>query len=152
MFNGLIGYLPNGLTIRLTGVAQYIDVGSGVQSGQVAYTVPLQVGGTNTTAYSGVSGASIRWITGAILNGRALSGRTFFVPLVGCYDTDGTLAPAFVTTLTSLGNGLATYAPTTGPGFSIVWHRPVAGVGGASASMSGAVVTDKAVVLRSRRG
>lgn len=152
MFNGLIGYLPNNLTIRPTGVAQYLDLGSGVMTGQTAYTQPLQVTGTNTTAYSGLSGASIRWVTGAVINGRALSGRTFLVPMVGIYDTDGTLAPAFVTTLTTLANAYAHYVASSDPAATVVWHRPIAGVGGAAATMSGAIVPDKAVGLRSRRG
>ena len=152
LFQSLVGYLPNNLTIRFTGVYQDLDWQDGSLVGQSSYTAPAAVVGTNTTAYSGLSGATIRWVTSTVVNNRILTGKTFLVPLVGCYDTDGSLAPGFITTLTA---ATATYV--TNAGFAtthapIVWHRPVAGAGGTFGDITGGVVTDRAAGLRSRRG
>lgn len=152
LFQTLVGFLPNNLTIRFTGVYQDIDSGSGVLVGQQSYTAPAAVVGMNTTAYSGLSGATIRWITGGVINGRVLTGKTFLVPLVGMYDTDGTLAPAFVTNLTAACSTYITAAGFATSHAPIVYHRPVAGAGGDFADITGGVVADRAAGLRSRRG
>jgi hypothetical protein len=150
-FATLPGYLPNNLTIRLNGIATDIDEATGALLSVNSYTPPTAVVGTNTTAYAGGSGASVRWLTGAVVGGRLVSGKTFLVPLVGAYDTDGTLAPAFVTTLGTAATTLATYVAYAAVGSPCVWHRPKAGVGGSAPAMSGAAVTDRAAGLRSRR-
>lgn len=116
------------------------------------------VSAASTSApYSGTSGALVRWTTGAVLNGRRLTGRTYLVPLHNtAYANDGSLATTTVTLIQNAGNALITALT---PSLTVYGPPRDAGTLGPTdpgkASISSpalaAVVPDLAVVMRSRR-
>lgn len=89
----------------------------------------------------------MRWITGAVIGGRKLRGRTFLVPfLADQFDTSGTINNTTVTTHQTAGNVLAA------TGKLQIWKRPSpGGSNGTSALVTAAVMPDKVTSLRSRR-
>lgn len=112
------------------------------------------------TPYSAPSGAVVTWLTGLIVNGHRVRGRTFIVPLWGAaYENDGTLSPA---TLANINPAAALLWDSHLANF-LIWARPVTARAatptlkaraarlGTSVNVSGSRVTDKAAVLRSRR-
>lgn len=120
-------------------------------------------GGGGSTAYSGVSGFCVDWKSSAIVAGRRVQGRTFFVPAsTSVYQTDGTIIDSERTAITTAATTLITaYA-----GELKVFARPFAGKAaeagpppkpakparvGQACQVIAAIVPDKAVVLRSRR-
>jgi len=82
-----------------------------------------------------------------------VKGRTFIVPAVDCFASDGTLSPGAITAALAAGAGLIAAA---GAEFA-VWKRvyndatPPVQVGGAIAPVQAVTVKDMASQLRSRR-
>lgn len=158
-FTSVLTYMPNGLTIQVPNSGDIVDSGTD----KIVGTWTGTGGGTNSSAavagaYSGSSGAMVRWLTGAVVDGHRLVGRTYLVPLAGSrYANDGSLdgtAQAAILTaanamIASLGTGL------------IVYHKPRnadddadppdLGSPGVTSAVVAALVPDLAVVLRSRR-
>lgn len=157
-FNSIKDLFPNTLTIQVPNAGDQIDsatnkiTGAWVGSG----------GGTSSSIatanpYSGTSGAMVRWLTNAVLNGRRLSGRTYLVPMNQTqYANDGSLSGTCQTTITTAATTLITayagalniYGPprdagTTGPGDP--------GKAAITSPVIAAIVPDLAVVMRSRR-
>jgi hypothetical protein len=90
----------------------------------------------------------ITWLTGLVHQGRRVRGRTFLVPTANqFFDTNGTLAAAF---LTNLRTAAAAYIATAvNPA---IWARPDPGTtNGAAFAVAAASVADKVAVLTSRR-
>ena len=107
--------------------------------------------GSQTAAYSAVSGGCINWYTNGVRNGRRVRGRTFMVPLAAnAYATDGTLDATKLTTFRAA--NLALISPT-GSGDLGVWSRPSGpeATDGAWYFATATTMADKAAVLRSRR-
>jgi hypothetical protein len=149
---------PNGLTIQVPSTGDVVDSATNQITG--AWTGS---GGGNTAStatanpYSGTSGALVRWTTGAVQNGRRLSGRTYLVPLNNLqYANDGSLSSTCQTTIQNAANAMITsyaaallvYGPprdsgTNGPGDP--------GKAAITSPAVAAVVPDLAVVMRSRR-
>jgi hypothetical protein len=148
-FNAFVTYLPSGMTIQVPGSGDRIDDASGNLLGVWSATQPAVVTGTAAGAYAGNAGAVIHWLTSGFVNGRRLRGRTFLVPLVPgiANENNGSLATAF---LTAGNNAATTMLAAVGANLR-VWHRPVGGAGGSSASVTAHRIPDLAVSLRSRR-
>jgi hypothetical protein len=154
-FNAFKDDLPQGTVVTIPQAGDQIDVGTGKivgswsgTGGGTALSVPA------ASAFSGSSGAMVRWQTGSVINGHRLSGRTYVVPIRGSdYDTNGSLSSAFTTTLQNAANALL---GTLGANF-LVYHRPQnttpsnPGSPGSVAAVTSALVPDLAVVMRSRR-
>lgn len=104
-----------------------------------------QVVGSSGDTFAANSGILVEWLTGQFINGHRLRGRTYFVPMVGVFDSDGTLDPFG----SSFVSGLAQDLLDAGL-VNVVWHRPVNGAGGSSAQITMPRVSDTACVLRSR--
>lgn len=107
--------------------------------------------GSQTTAYSAVSGACINWYTDGVRNGRRVRGRTFMVPLAAsAYATDGTLDATKLTTFRAANVALINAA---GAGDLGVWSRPSGPLAtdGVWYVASATTMADKAAILRSRR-
>ncbi len=155
-FDAFVVYLKSGWSVQVqTEVAEY-DMSTGQLLGAVSMTsAPGVTSGTVGvgTQYAGGSGLSVQWNTALVFAGRRVRGRTYMVPLVSCFEQDGTLLPAVITAGTNAGNTLIALA---GADFS-VWHRtyntanPPVQVGGAIASVSTVLVRDQASQLRTRR-
>lgn len=148
-FNVLKAQLPTDVTISFQTDMALIDSTSGQQTGQVSVADPGQVTGTGSGAYASPTGALVRWTTDVFRNGRQVRGRTFLVPLIASsYDTTGSLTPAAVTLFQTAANG----SLTSGDLPRVVFSRPPAGGGaGAATAVTGFVVPDLAVILRTRR-
>jgi hypothetical protein len=151
-FNAWGSFIPNGVSINFPSEIEQFDTNSGVLEGSFSVTPGAVVNGAASTApYSSASGACITWNTAAVVAGRRLRGRTFMVPLAptSAFQSDGTLAVAGLVTMRSAAQALADDA--TGMPL-VVWHRPtLGGTDGLAGVVTGASITDKTAVLRSRR-
>lgn len=157
-FTAIKDLMPAGLTTDVPNSGDVIDTATGhITGGWVGSGGGTSVSGTASQAYSGASGALVRWQTDGILNGRRLVGRTYFVPMAqGVYANDGSLSGTTQTTLgtaataliTALAGALIIYGPPrdtgtngpTDPGKAAQWG-----------SITAATVPDLAAVMRSRR-
>jgi hypothetical protein len=142
--------------IAVQPTVQGFDTATGTLLSEASMTtVPAVVFGTATpSAYAGGSGVAISWKTSSIFNGRRVQGRTFLVPIIGAFETDGTLVSAAITAITSAGNTLVAVAS---PKFSIWAHSwdntkdPPVMTGGDKFPVTSCIVKDMASQLRSRR-
>lgn len=147
-FTTLAPALPLGVTIEVPGSGDVIEDTTGE-----LVDVWTAAGGATVNASGGAAcaagvGASIEWITGGIIGGRRLRGRTFLVPLTGtAYDTTGTITGPALGTLDDFGDDMLASGPLA------VWHRPTTSGGsdGNSYGVTSFRIRDKVAVLRSRR-
>ena len=158
LLNGIAGSWLNTWTATVSTTVQINDMATGLLTGEAVVGAPGAplTGILAPTAYAGGSGAFIGWKTALIFAGRRVQGRTFFVPLVGIFENDGTLTTAAINMLQGSGNNMITNSQNT---FSI-WHKtfskPTDGskpvqIGGAIAPVTQAHIKDSATQLRSRR-
>ena len=148
-WQSFVTYLPTGLTIQVPSTGDIISDTTGAITGAWSDGTPVAVvTGTAAGVYAGNAGAVVHWLTGAVINGRRLRGRTFLVPLIGsAYDANGSLS---ATTITAITNAATTLVAAIGTNL-LVWHRPVPPMNGSSADIVGFRIPDLAVSLRSRR-
>lgn len=146
----------SGWSISVQSLVQHHDLATGVLTGETTAGTPAStINGSvvNTTPYAGGSGLVVNWITGQFWNGRKVRGRTFMVPAVGKYSSDGTITPTVQTDWQTAG---AAYAATSGV-TPVVWAKkfeagnPGNQVAGAAFTITGATVPDRAAQLRTRR-
>lgn len=147
-------FLPDAVDIQVDQQGDVIDEATGGLTGAwTVATTPAVAHGTGLGAYAANAGVCLNWITGAVVHGRRLKGRTFIVPASpACFTSAGT--PATVT------NQIATAAAqliTDLGGSMVVWSRPQAAgaAGGArlgsTAAATGAQMSSKTAQLKSRR-
>jgi len=144
----LTGFLPNGVTLTFPTVGDVILDTTGTIVGTWTAAPQAPIIGASIGVFSGTSGAVVTWRTIVLVGGRRVRGRTFLVPLAGtAYASDGTLATNFRDGV------LAAAAAVIQDPFAKlgIFHRPVGGAGGVVAAIAAATMTDKAMVLRSRR-
>lgn len=135
-------------------VQEYEDYNATFMGEATMSTAPTAVVGTGgSTAYAAGSGFVVSWKTNTILGGHRVQGRTFHVPAILCFDTDGSLTSTARTTIQSAADALV-----ASPGNELaVWGRtwskdkPPVATGGAGIVVTTAVVKDAASQLRSRR-
>lgn len=145
-FTALASLVPEEVTVTVDPVYRVInDVTGAITSEGTVGSPKDPLTGTYTGEWSRQVGVMVEWTTGLFLNRRRFRGRTFLVPLGASAATDGTLPDGTLATVRAAAAGIV----TSGYGF-LVWHRPVAGAGGISQPITGAVVRDHAAVLRSR--
>ena len=147
-FEILAPALPVGVSVTVPGAGDVIEDTTGelVNVWTAAGGDTVFASGASTAA-AGV-GASVTWITGGIVNGRRLRGRTFAVPLTStAYDGTGTITTPALGTLGSWANALQASGPLA------VWHRPTspAGSDGNSYGVVSNRIRDKVAFLSSRR-
>lgn len=144
----LAAVIPAGVTITVPASGDVIedttgtllDVWAGSGGGTVAGSGP-----SNTAAGAG---ACIGWLTGGIVNGRRLRGRTFIVPLTtAAYDLDGTITSSSLGVVSTFANAVQA------SGGLAVWHRPTTATStdGTSYGVISNRVRDKVAFLSSRR-
>lgn len=145
---GVVGAsLPANVRITPNDFVEQVDEATGELLGTLPVSPPALIQGFGTGGYSAVAGACVNWKTGGIVSGRRVRGRTFFVPLHNsCFQNDGTLEAAFLTTIRAAASLYV--ASTDGP---CIWHRPVGGTGGSAHDITVATVSDKSSFLSSRR-
>jgi hypothetical protein len=145
-FDAIKTQFPSPLTWQVENSGDKVNEINGEIVGSWAGPAQTVVSGISAAAYSAPSGAIVRWITGAVVDGRRPTGRTFLVPLLSsAYDSSGTLSSTAVTTIQGAATALVSALALK------VWHRPKAGTGGQALVITSALVPDKAYVLRRRR-
>lgn len=151
-FNAFAATIQNGVSISFDGNGTIVNEVDGELKGSVAYTVPTVVSCSGSGTVAAPAGASIRWNTAGIRNGRRVRGRTFIVPLVATsYESNGTLTSTFLTTATTAATGLISAATSSASWSPCVWSRPVSGAGGFAWPFVTSSVKDEVAVLASRR-
>jgi hypothetical protein len=159
-YNALAGTMPSKVSIQVPNSGEAIQSSDGVLIGSWASgSLPAAVQGGLTGATLAAVGYQIDWTTDEIADGRAVKGRTFFVPTGSqIWDPDGILVVGNQTTIKAAADALVGASPKMA-----VWHRPKFGPkptgGGARpvlregswAPVTGSAVPRKSVVLTSRR-
>lgn len=155
-FLQLVGVLPSSVTVTTLQSVEIIDALNGRLSSIETSTQAAKVdGGTKVGSYSAPSGGLVSWTTGGIHRNRRVRGRTFIVPLSGdSYEPDGSLTGPAMGALRAAAGSLSGVGPT-----HVVWARPhrtptkppVVTFDGDAFAVTGFIVPDKTVVLRSRR-
>lgn len=145
-FSNVSAAIPGEVTVTVDPIYQTLDEVTGDIVAEATVGAPSQVvQGVNGDGYSAQVGVLIEWLTGSYIDGRRLRGRTYLVPLAGQFDTDGTLTTGGLAIL----NAAWPWITADQEDFR-VWHRPVNGAGGSSATITSGVVKDHACILRSR--
>lgn len=149
-FSTMATYLPGGLTITVPTSGDVISEATGAITGAYSATVtggPM-VTPSNAGAYAGMAGGQIQWQTSLLVAGRRPLGKTFLVPgYSNMFDTNGSLATAFITACQTAGATLISALS----GELKVWTRPRPSLAGAAATITSCRVPDLAIALRSRR-
>lgn len=154
-FAACAAFLPNGLTLSYPTTVDVLDEVTGeISSTATATTLTSTVSAVASSAYSGTSGAVVRWITPDYVDGRHVVGRTYLVPLSsGSYDTNGSINSTPISSIQSAGLTLL------GAISMVVWQRPraanalldITARDGSAHAASNVTVPDLACVMRSRR-
>ena len=142
--------LPTQVTLAIqSGVSFHADGGDLTGEGTVG-TLPAPTVGTAGTGFSAVSGFMILWNTPAINGGKKVRGRTYFVPAASAiFDTDGTITEVARAGLLTAANAFATSTPSPAINSRARASNPAAT--DQTNAVTSATVSDKQVVLRSRR-
>lgn len=147
-FNTVKGIFSDTTSVAVPATGDVFDAATGQLSGAWSGGTASTHVGTTHSAYVAGTGAFVKWITGSVVGGHRVRGRTFICPiLANSFDVDGTLTPGVLTTLNSAATTLAA------SGKIYVWHRP-SSPGAADGSMHLIIagqVQDKVTSLASRR-
>ena len=155
LFDNLKAGLSSAWSVSVQPEVQEFDLNTGLLLGSATMTtIPAPVVGTaGAVAYAGGSGYCITWNTDLVVDGRRVRGRTFFVPALNIFDTDGTINSA---SLTLIRTGADAFVTAAGNPASI-WHRqfntghPPVQISGASSPITSYTLKDQASQLRTRR-
>jgi len=140
-------WLPNDVTVSFPQTVDLIDADTGLLTAVLtASSAQSNVPGSLATAWQNGVGTRIVWNTGIVANNRRVKGYTYLVPFGGIFDTDGTLSSAATSDI----NGVATAAlaalATAGWMLVVYSYAQTSFI-----QVTSGNVTDKAVILRSRR-
>lgn len=122
LFEAQKSNLPSGVRIDFDTELRVLSP-DGTLIGVAPVTGPLPVTGTNATAFANGTGFLIRHTTDAIIGGRRLLGRTFWVPApVGNFTNTGDVLPATQTSMNTTWAAFRTDCQNIGNPFT-VWSR-----------------------------
>jgi len=147
-FNAIKASFPPTVSWAIPSSGDTVDDVSGAITGAWIGGTAASYTGTGSAQYFAGTGAYARWVTGAVHNRRKVYGRTFLVPLINAgADSDGTIGPATLGTLTTAVNTLGS------SGVLRVWSRPKTATSndGLSFPVTAGTVPDFTTSLRSRR-
>ena len=157
-FQSLNAFIPALATVQVQPEIQEHDQASGALLSEIVASVtPAIVTGSGAGAYAGGSGMFVGWKTGAIWQGRRVQGRTFIVPAAGCFENNGTLTGAAITTLKSAADALVADPASVFAVWAKQYSKPTdptvppVQIGGAAFQVLTTVVRDQASQMRSRR-
>ena len=147
LFENSSEWLPNDVTVSFPQTVDEIDSATGTLiSSLTASSAQTNVPGAYTGNWQNGVGTRIVWETGLVDDGRRVRGFTYLVPYGGIFDTDGTLSSAATSDLNGVATALLAALDTAGTMLVCYSHQRHA-----FAQVTSGHVTDKAVVLRSRR-
>lgn len=148
------GRIPANVDIQVQNSGDVIDSVSGVLGATWTVAPVLPIYGAGTGVWASPVGSVVNWLTGSVVDGRRLRGKTFMVPLVASvFDLTGSLN---ATVLATMRTEAADFVVAAANNF-VVWHRPRPATAlkpyrsGGHAIVTSSVVPDKACILRSRR-
>lgn len=145
LFDAVKAYLPNDITISFDGEVKELD-NSGTLTAVYPVTVPSNVAGSSGVSFANGCGLMVRHNTGAIINGRRLIGRTFFVPASSsAFADNGEVVSAAQAVFNTAFVNLRTTANGLGANFA-VWSR----VNGAVAPVTSSQAVSRPSTLRTR--
>lgn len=151
-FQSHSAFIAGLVTISWDGIGIEKDVATGQLIGVTAYTPPASVACSGSGTCALPAGASVRWNTSTVVNGRMIRGRTFIVPLVSTsYESNGSLVSTYLTASIAAAAAVRTASLASGTWTRAIWHRPVGGAGGATGEVMSSSVKDIVAVLKSRR-
>lgn len=141
-------YIPGGVTMRVDGFGDLIDVATGELSGTYVDGATLTQTGTFSGAFAAGVGVRTVWETSGVRNGRRVRGSSYIVPIGGSlFDTDGSVGGTALTTF----SGAATTLVGLSTNVLCVYSRPHGGLPGMSSPVISSDVPDKVSWLRTRR-
>lgn len=144
-FNSNAALFPDEVTIDFATEVTVLAL-DGTLVGVYGVTKPAVVNGTSTAPYNRAAGARIDWVTGEIVSGRRLTGRTYLVPAGStAFDAAGLLTSASISAITATGTTLITALSTNGT--MCVWSK----THGVQKEVLSASVPGKGAILRGRR-
>lgn len=147
LFENTAEWLPNDVTISFPATLDVIDTDTGLLTSVVTASSPASnVTGSYTGNWQNGVGTRIVWSTGEIATRRRVKGATYLVPFGGIFDNDGTLSSAATTDVAGVATTLRTASATAGLPLVIWAHQRLD-----YALVTGSSVSDKVVVLRTRR-
>ena len=147
-FGAIADQFPIGLSISFPSQGEVINDANGEVTGTWTDVPTTAVTGTGGINYAAGVGTYTRWLTGGVVEGRRVQGRTFLCPLASTgYDNSGTLATATVTDLQTAAQVLTDGTPDL-----LIWSRGTElDPTGMSFPVVAAAQPDKVSWLRSRR-
>lgn len=147
-FSAIADQFPIGLSWAFPSGGELINDVNGEVTGSWTDTPVTSVTGTGGINYAAGVGTYTRWLTGGVVDGRRVQGRTFMTPLASTgYDSSGTLATATVTDFQTAAQVLVDATPDL-----LIWSRgSEADPTGMSFPVVATVQPDKVSWLRSRR-
>jgi len=145
-FAAIANLVPNGIVWDFPAEVAELDTVTGQLVNVTPITKPVDVSSNGGVGvYARPAGARTDWLTGAIVSGRRLRGRTFLVPINSAqFDTAGTLVAGAISTMNA---AATTYIGTSASFSPSVWSR----THGIQADIIAFNVPDTVAVLRSRR-
>lgn len=155
--DGMKTLMPNNISWDVLESVDFLDVATGGLTGGFTAANQSSIAGQGAGSTAPIASALLgKLLTGAIVAGRRLSGRTFFSPtIISSYDGSGVPTAA---ALVSFNNALAKLTTQIATPLScVVWSRPFAGSTtvparvGTIAVLTGTSASGKPGVLRSRR-
>lgn len=145
-FDAIVTLIPSDIDVTVDPIYQALaDTTGDITTEDTVATPAAATNGGYVSLYAAQVGVLVEWTTATFIDGRRLRGRTYLVPLGNSQDSNGTLPTGTVNTVQGAADTLAADAA----GFA-VWHRPKGAEAGSASPMSGALVRDKAAILRSR--
>lgn len=147
-FTALKSLVPSSVTWTIPAAGDKINDTDGTLAGAWTGGTATSITGLGSTQYVAGTGAYIRWLTGTVVAGHKLQGRTFLCPLLtSAYALDGELSSG---TTSTIGTAATTLV---GSNKLIIWHRPTtkAAANGTNRLAIGATVPNKVTSLKSRR-
>lgn len=147
LFENTSEWLPNDVTVTFPAAMDVIDSDTGRLTSVLTASSPASpVPGAYTGNWQQGVGSRIVWQTGEIGPKRRVRGTTYLVPYGGIFDNDGTLSATATTDLLNGGTALISAMSTAGIPLVVYSYDRLD-----AALVLAAQVTDKAVVLRTRR-
>lgn len=147
-FNAVKGIFSDQTSVTVPATGDIFDASTGTLTGAWTGGTTATYTGTTHSAYVAGTGMFIKWITGSVVGGHRVRGRTFICPVLSnTFDVDGTITSGALSTIQTAATTLAA------TGKIYVWHRP-SSHGAADGSMhliTGAQVPDKVTSLATRR-
>jgi len=154
-FDTLKVYMKTTWSVGIQPTVQEYNMATGDIIGEATMTtVPVAVsGGAAGGAWPGGSGYCVSWKSNLFFNGRKVQGRTFMVPAVDCFDSDGTLSAGALAAIQGAGNAMISAPGAEFCLWAKTWTKtpPIVQTGGAVVPVTACVVKDAASQLRSRR-